>query len=278
METEAERARRAIESREDFLAWLDDHGDFVDCRLLRADPPPTDGDGTLPASVSLDFGCYIEGGHEAHATRIFRVIRLTASGVREYRIAPGGTLLPENFCEHIDVCDSDSAVALQIDAPSRLWLCSDRAIVEELPRLIETVAPWLSDREVFVTIAHASLPSPVEWIERFARAGVDVAWRTYGGPAKDAREFLSNDVEGWFLQRPESIEDASQGLFFAHARPKGDGFEMHLLNSDASNELWRAAIRVVTQFESIQVRCGNCEFDSAAEWLEQMVAMGVKGT
>ena len=257
-----------LDTRTEFDRWLTEHHGFEDGRLLSLTPLPRREQSFLPSTVTFELAYQVEGNYKANSTRASRVFRLHASGIHEYHLSEGGSLSPEHWSEGIELLESGSPIAFRVDAPATLTLCCARVLVEELPRLVETVKPWISDHDVYVKVSSATMPSPAEWVKLFERYGQCVAWHVYRGEPGLVPEVPQSDYTGWFLQAPEALDEKHQGLFFFYCKPEGVDFVVHLQNHGASTLLWRAAMVILGQFPDAEVHCGNCEFHSS-EWLAQ---------
>lgn len=258
---------RQIKDREDFERWLEDHGWFEDGRVLRWTPLPSNADSALPEEVTLELAFQIEGNYKAGSKRVSRHLRLTASGIAKYEYSQDGSPSPDHWSQGVELEDSDSPFAFNIDAPGLLTLCCAELAVEELPNLVEVVVPGLSERSFYAEVLGARMPEPEEWVKLFELEGLQVAWHLYGGPHDPTSMVPRDDYTGWFIGDTHGADLAQQGLFFFGCKPAGDGFNLHLENHGASEALWRAAKRIVGRYSHATVRCGNCTFQGP-EWLE----------
>ena len=258
-----------IDTPAKFEQWLTENGWFEDARILSIAPLPKSEQDSLPSTVTVELAYQIKGNHKAHSTRVSRAFRLVANDINEYHMSGDGSFTPEHWSEGIEILESDSVIAFKIDVPAILTLRCGVVTVEALPNLIETVKPWLSDREVYAKILSATLPTPAEWVNMFERFNQNVSWHIYGGESRPHSEVPQSNYEGWFLQIPEALDEKHQGVFFFACKPNGDGFRVQVKNHGASESLWHATMVILGQFKDVEVRCGNCEFHGA-EWLEQL--------
>lgn len=257
-----------INTRKEFDEWLTKNASFSDARVLSLSPIPEHDSSSVPSEVTVELAYQIEGNYKAHSIRVSRVFRIRATNIEEYRLAADGTVSSEHWSEGIEPFESDCPIAFKLDVPSLLTLCCSEIYVEELPNLTETVAPWLSDREVFAKVPALSVPTPAEWQTRFKGLDQDVVWHIYGCAPKKTAEVPSTNYEGWFLQTQEEMNENQQGIFFFACKPNGDGFQVQIQNHGASKSLWQAAMSVLAAFDGVEIHSGNCEF-SGGEFLHE---------
>jgi hypothetical protein len=258
-----------LDTRTRFEQWLSENDWFEDARVLSLKPFPNPERRLIPLTVNMEIAYQIEGNYKAYSTRISRVFQLIATGIQEYQLSTGDTFSSEHWSNGIEILESDSPIAFQMDIPGTLTLCCEMLAVEQLPDLVETVRPWLSDRDVAAKIPASAMPSPEEWIRLFKKHNLNVAWHIYGSESKPTSEVPPSDYEGWFLQVPEELCDEHQGLFFFGCKPDSVGFSVNIHNHNASTLLWHTAEVIIGQFQDVEVHCGNCEFHGS-EWLEQL--------
>jgi hypothetical protein len=258
----------ALHTNREFESWLSRNGSFHDCRVLRLDPYPLEEGCVPPGSATLELAYQIEGNYKAYSQRVSRAFRLSASGIQRYSLPKDGRHFPDHYSEGIDILDDCEAVGFQIDVPALLTVVCSSVDAEELPRLVETVQPWLSDREVYAEVPEATMPLPQTWVDWFEQLGHTVSWHIYGGEPRPPAAVPQGDYKGWFLQAQEDLDRLHQGIFFLSCKPVGSGFSVHIENHGAAPSLWRTAHRILGSFREATIRCGNCEFTSA-EWLEE---------
>lgn len=249
-----------INTRKGFEDWLIENAHFSDARVLSLSPTPEHNSSSVPSEVTVELACQIEGSYKAHSTRVSRVLRIQATNIAEYHLAGDGTVSSEHWSEGMESIDSDYPIAFEIDVPGPLTLCCSEISVEDLPDLIETVSPWLSDREVFAKVPAASLPTPAEWQTKFNELDQDVVWHIYRGAPQKTADVPSSNYEGWFLQAREDLIENQQGIFFFACKPDEDGFRVQIQNQGVSSSLWQAAMSILAAFHGGEIHCGNCEF------------------
>lgn len=258
-----------IDTSKQFEDWLTDNGGFADSRILSLSPLPGPDSSILPSAATIELACQIDGNFKAHSKRVSQVIRIRATNIAHYSLSAGAVVSPEHWSEGMEAIESASPVAFEIDVPSRLSLHCSEISVEELPNLIETVTPWLSDREIFAKVPRTLMPTPSQWQTSFHALDQHVEWHIYRSQPEPTTKVPIGSYEGWFLQVPGDLDDAHQGVFFFSCRPEGQGFRVALQNQGASTALWQCAMRVLTEFDSVEISCGNCEFSGAdffREW------------
>jgi hypothetical protein len=260
---------RKLHTNSELESWLSQNGPFEDCYIIHLEPLPRDEGSPTPPNVTIEIAYQIEGDNKAHSKRVSRVFRLSASGIQRYSFTEDGQYFPEHCSEGIDVLDDCSVIGLQIDVPSRLTLVCSSVVVQELPHLVETVEPWLSELEVNAVVHNSAIPSPQHWIDWFKDLGLFLAWHTYGGDLNRPEDVPKSDYQGWYLQNPEELDYDHQGIFFYSIKPVGTGFSVQIQNHGASPRLWLAAEKIFGQFVNATIRCGNCEF-GPENWLTEI--------
>jgi hypothetical protein len=256
---------KKLHSRQEFESWLCENGSLHDCRILRLDPPPGSDEVPPPARAIIVLAYQIEGNYRANSRSVSKVFRLVLDGPRQYSLPSGGLHRADHCSEGIEILgEGTGPIAFEIDVPALLTVVCPNVIIEQLPDLIETVKPWLSEREIFLTARTTPMPTPNRWVELFEKQGQQVAWHIYGEKPKE-RGNIPADYQGWFLQFPAVLDQQHQGISFIHCRPTDAGFSVHIENHGASPSLWLAAKRILGEFTDAEIHCGNCEF-TAEEW------------
>jgi hypothetical protein len=211
------------------------------------------------------------GGWEAGGTRVLRVFRVEANGVREWSLETEGSYHPTHYLEGVDRIKTGEGLRLVLDVPGRLVLVCAELMVEPQPDRTEPIRPWANGPE-FSTVGPGSpRPSPAKWTEWLRGLGLPTVWRRYGGDAEPASHIPAN-YTGWFLQTPERIAQSPAGLFFYHGGPNEDGdLELHLQGyyDEGSQALWAACGRIIGSMSGSVVRCGNCRL-TGEQWLEYL--------
>jgi len=257
-----------ISSAKALQEWLKGNDWFQDSRVLELNPRPESSLNPMPSEVTIDIASYAGGDHNENSKRMWRVFRLRATGIDEYRLEAGGTISEEHWSEGVEILDSQSPISLRFDLPGALTLRCAQITVEERPQFVETVKPWLSDWEVSARISSGSVPTPKEWLGLFKRHNQSPSWRTYGSESRPAHNVPEKDYEGWFLQAPDGQQER-QGIFFFSCKPQAQGFSVHLQNQGASRVLWRAAMNILGEFKDVEIKCGNRKF-SGTDWLAEL--------
>ncbi len=253
--------RVSIRTNSELERWLRSNTGFEDAYAygLSVDRMAAGG----PA-LQVTLGVEIAGTFRAGEKRVIRDHVLTATGLEGPVPEIAGVLSPGYCCEGIEVLPAAVGVAFGIDLPGRLRVACCALEIEVRDDRHELIPPWLSDREFGATVPGESLPSPEQWVERFRAGGVSVVWRYLGSEVQPPSD--SKDYEGWYLQEPRRLATSSGGLFFFACRIRDQALVVQWLRWDASDELWRAAQKVIGRFDRAEVWCGNCHF-SASEWL-----------
>jgi hypothetical protein len=257
-----------VGNNDELAEWLSSHGEFEDGCVLALDPMPST-EGLPPTVAKIDLAYLIEGNYKAHSRAVYRAFRLTADGLSEYSLAADGGFYPDNCIMGVELLDASQGVAFLIEVPARMIVRCAKLNVVQLPDLVVTVKPWVSEREVYAEVPTTPIPSPQEWVRLFQQSGVAVSWHIYGESATECSEVPQKDYQGWFLQASSEPDKTRQGVFFFSCRPQGNGFRVHIQNSAASASLWRAAKIVLGGFRNATVHCGNCEF-SSSEWMSRL--------
>lgn len=186
-------------------------------------------------------------------------MRLIASDIREYRFAEeDGPISPNHWSEGIESLSTDEGIAFTIELPAILTLRCGAILVEDLPHLVETVQPWLSDREVYACVPGMVPPTSAEWVTQFAQHGERVSWHIYADGPKPTSEVPFSEYRGWYLQDPSALDSQCQGIFFFASETTKDGLSVQVANAGASSHLWRAAQVILGEFSGVEVHWGNC--------------------
>ena len=257
-----------VKTNKQFEDWLVEHNWLTDCRILLADPEPT-ATTSPPKTITLEVAYQIAGNYRAYSSRTSRVFRIRPTGVLRYELSGSNSTSPNHWSEGLELVESRSCVSFQIDTPGIMTLHCNSLTIEELPNLVETVEPWISDREIFATVTGAELPTPEQWLSLFKDHDQDVNWHMYKSEPRDVGSITTSDYVGWFVQTSEGLDEQHQGVFFSECKPTNDGFRIALQNAGASDILWRALAEIVGEFRGVRIACGNCEFDGS-EWLEYL--------
>lgn len=258
-----------LRTPKEFGSWLSRHGSFHDCRVVRLDPHPGDETAPPPTGAILELAYQVEGNYKAHSRSVSRHFRFSLSGIRQYSLPADHQHHPGHCSEGVEILEDCGTIGFQIDVPALLTVQCDSILVQELPHLVETVKPWLSERDIHVKVPGAGLPTPHRWVEWFELQGQAVAWHIYGGEPTPSTGVPPADYQGWFLQIPKDIDETHQGLFFFSCKTEASGFSVQIENHGASYGLWQATKRILGQFDHGVVHCGNCEFTSQ-KWLEEV--------
>lgn len=254
--------RTLVKSNAELERWLREHTWFEDALVVALSPDPTTG--SAPDSIRLVMGDLVSTSHVAGTEQRIQDYALTATAIRRSTLGPGLEFAPGNCGEGIEVVETDDGVAFRIDVPGVLEIACGSLLIEPLGVRSERVQPWISDREFGATIPGVPVPSPQQWVAWFRETGREVCWRMYGG---EAREHPADrgEYEGWYLQEPAKVGETSGGIFFFVCRVRDGALILQWQRGETSNEVWRAAQRVLALLEPARVWCGNCEF-TGAEW------------
>lgn len=259
-----------IRSAEALAQLLDEFAWFHDASCLSLSPPP--GGVDTPERVELVLRDMGVGGYNAGDLRTYRMLRLTAVGVREWSFSgPTFDHHTEYLMQEAEPAEATAGFGFTLDVPTEVRLVADAFEYERLPDITEPLPAWTSDNHLFLDAPTAERPSPGQWVEALARAGVDVSWRIYGGPACPI-ERVPADYTGWFLERTSRLPDHDGGLFVFGAGVHQDRFHMTVENKGTDGELWQSACRLLARwFPDGEFHSGNCRF-TAEEFLALTVA------
>jgi hypothetical protein len=253
----------SINTKQELTNWLEENGNFEEAHCVEISPLPHSSDSPVPSEVIIVLKYLIEGNFKAFTPHTYRVIRVTCHSVQEFTIEDNS--FNAKVCiDGIQMLDVED-LGIQSYVPSLLTLICKSIAVEELPSVIESREPWLSNRDIWVEVSNESKPSPKQWRERFLKMGQNVEWHIYSTTAKDVNDVPIDDYDGWFLQYPEVDDLARQGVFFSSCNDTAKGFNVSLSNHGASAELWEAVKEIIGSFTDALIHCGNCEF-SSMEW------------
>jgi len=275
--SQRDREIGSIQTASAFKEWLVENHWFADCHVLGLNPLPSSSVGPPPDTASMVVAYQIQGDYTAHSLRVLRVYRLVMLRVHEYLLVTDwkdigiqiNDAISSTHCSRgIDALDSEDTIAFSIDLPAILTVRCEEATIEQLPNIVETVKPWLSDREVYARVPAARLPTPAQWVELFHEQGEEVAWHIYCEESK-AISAVPQDYRGWFLQHTKFFGEGPQGLFFFACSSDKDGFHVTIENSGASHRLWHTAKIILGRFTGVLIRCGNCTL-TGTEWIEEL--------
>ena len=267
-----------VRNNEELARWLSASVNpwLEDAEVNRLKPAP--GQPIRPETVVLTVTEHVGGSRVAGCERVVRDIELCATGVTHTTLDDSLAFAIGHVCQGIELDDVANGIAFRIDVPGTLEVhCAELRILPSEERT-ELVRPWISDNDLSLAILGAPLPTPDEWLRRFAAHGIDVCWRAYGEPASVAPE-NPTDCTGWFLQRPDRIPSTTGGLFFFGCTERDDQCVTHLQlrESGDDSELWQAVQNVAAGFERAAISCGNCEF-STQQWREHLATGWLPGS
>ena len=259
-----------IKTKYDFEKWLSENHWFADGRLQATEPLPSLPGHSVASEATIELAYQIKGNYKANSKAVYRVFKLYLKGIEEYHIPEKESLIPEHCMEGVELIELDDNIGFTLDVPLNFTIVCSEIIVEQLPDLIETVKPWLSEREIFARIIGESMLSPKDWVSLFMKKGHDVVWHIYSGEPKNVNEVPMDNYEGWYLQVKSDLDIKLQGIFFFSCKTEENGFRFQIQNQGASKELWHSAKTIIGKFNNVEVRCGNCEF-TGPEWIETLI-------
>ena len=263
----------AINSRRELNKWLEDNHGFDHGRILHISPQPGTPDDPPPETAELKIVYDIKGNYRAGTKMVYRVLMVRLRGITEFSLAEGGSIHPDNWSEGFEIPDRSEPIALTMFAPGLFTIACQALEVEQLPDLVETVQPYLSDREFSATVPDSQMPLPSGWLGLFNAKGLSPVWHILYGEPKPIEKVPTDNYEGWFLQLPEELEEHKQGLFFFSCKPVKSGFYFSMQDSGAPPALWRAAKEIAGEFPDVQIQCGNCTL-TGPEWLKEIGSEG----
>ena len=258
-----------IKTIDDFEKWLSENHWFADGRLQAYDPFPLLPSSPSPSEATIELAYQIKGNYKAYSKAVYRVFKLNLKGLKEYHIPEEGSLIPDHCMEGVELIESNQHIGFTLDVPLNFTIVCSEIIIEQLPDLIETVKPWLSDREVYAEVSERTLPKPEDWINLFKQKGHDVVWHIYSCESKDVNEVPVEKYEGWYLQTKTDLNLHHQGIFFFSCKNEKHGFRIQIQNQGASKELWHSAMIILGEFNNVEIHSGNCEF-TGQKWLDNL--------
>ena len=255
---------QSIDNRADFDRWLSEYCYFQDALVVAIDPTPAGAAHPLPASATLELTVQVGGGLRAGAVRRLQPIRLLCHDLSCFEMHPEGRVVEGHCMQGIDPEDAPAGrIRFKLDLPAMLEIECGSVEIEERAQVEEVIAPWESDREVFLTLRGAAPePGPLS-AQCLAQGKLAVAWRIYGGEPQPATA-VPAVYEGWFLQTPDRLTQSLGGVMFS-VRPgrEPDTVNIGLVNWDQENpRLWAAVLVAFTRFEVVRAACGNRDLDA----------------
>ncbi|NQY65620.1 MAG: hypothetical protein HRT38_18305 [Alteromonadaceae bacterium] len=238
----------------DFSIWLDENHWFEHGYCLEFSRHENSN------SLLLKLAYQIEGSYEAYTERRLRVFSIKAEGIKGYSKSSEEHWSADHCMDGFELNDDGNPIKFSIDIPQIINVECERIIVSESEEVVDTVKPWLSDTEIFVTVGSEELPNPNDWLLWLNEFGHDLGWRYYTGELKDVACVPVQSYDGWYLQEKRLISKSTQGLFFRHCKKETNGFSLSCQSNELNSIVWHSFKKLLLRFNSIEIHCGNCKF------------------
>jgi len=137
-----------IKTKDGFEKWLSKNYWFQDGRVQSPDPFPLPSEYPVPAEATIELAYQIKGNYKAYSTAVYKIYRLHLKDLEGYHYPAKESFSPDHCMEGVELLDSKNNISFTLDAPLIFTISCSEIIVEQLPDLIETVGPWLSEREI----------------------------------------------------------------------------------------------------------------------------------
>lgn len=241
-----------VTTRADFEAWLRSCFDLADARV---DTLEVEGTPPRPTRIELGMTLATSPHWRAGERRSVRRLHLVTDAVETFELPEDG-FGAGHWCEGAELVDSPAPIAFELDVPARLRLVCRSIEVAESEET-EEILPLYGEHEITVT-ARTPLPSAADWIDVFARRGIDVVWRRYGDGASPTED-VPDDYVGWFLQLPNDVVSSTGGVFISSLRRGQDERICVTLTCSygCRPDLWAAAGVLLSAVPGSTVQCGN---------------------
>lgn len=248
-----------IKNKEELEEWLDQNYWFEDGYVSKIEGEP---DGTLRITVGYE----IEGTYVAGESQKLKEFEISPKNVSKWTYSKEHPFSPSHeWCiKGIDL--ADDGLGLKFETPYIFeMVCSTLEISN--PRIIEGYTqPWTSDRGIYIVAPHREVPTPAYWIKELKKSGLEGSFRYYCGAAKGVNELPYPDYSGYYIQATDRIEESQEGIFFNAITNEKNELRISLeLKDEESGEVWRAILRIFSNWENIKISCGNVVFEQA-EW------------
>jgi hypothetical protein len=251
-----------------FETWADEHSGFEDAMVRSIVPASRDVGASPPEQAELELAYQVGGGYRAGDVRTLRRVRLTFRGLERFGFDSARDHFTDHWSQGLEPLQSESPIAFAIDTPGRLIIEASAVEIENLPDWQEEIAPWESEREVFLVLS-GDLPTPERLLDLCVQeTGIDVCWRVYGGEEQPAGEVPMDGYDGWFLQQPKHIHHCRGGVMLGIGQ-RGSGaspVRMTLTNvePDGNMVLWAVVLQAFASLGIASAHCGNRELDADA--------------
>ncbi len=224
-------------------AWLDEHGDFEDSRLVEINRP-------AGAAITIRLEVDLHGGSRPGDVRVVDVHELVAEAPVAF--TPPDGEVPGGYITALSAADLDGRLAVEVDGS--VLLAADAFTARHIGTQRRRIAPCADDE--FTVVADIAQDGRF-WSRRVGDAlGAPVAWRVFGGRGPRT---AGQDIDGCFLQETSRLAATDMGVFCTLYR----GSVTLKRERDTDARLWQAARLAAGWFD--RVRSGNCVF-SAADW------------
>lgn len=248
-----------ITDRNKLESWLDQNYWFEDGFISKIEQ---DSNGLI-----ITVGFQTKGTYVAGETMTIKEFDLKPKGINKWTFSESGFKPGYDWCiEGLDLVENDFGI--RFETPNVFELTCTSIDISE-PREIETFTkPWISEREVFVSATIDSIPKPDFWINSFKQYSANIGLRVYGDKIKETDKIPYPDYSGFFIQRPDRINENDKGIFIKSITQKGN--DLHISFELEDTELkteWNVLYKVISNLNGLKVNCGNVSFNQN-EWID----------
>lgn len=215
----------------------------------------------------ITVGYQVEGNYVAGEPKTIKEFDLKPKGINSWTYLNSEFKPSYDWCiEGLDLVENDFGI--RFETPSVFDLTCKSIEISE-PREIKTYTkPWLSEKEIFISVLIDSIPKPGFWINSFAKYSVNIGFRVYGDKIKELDKIPYPDYSGYFIQRLDRTNENERGIFINSISSKEKDLKMsfELDNSELKAE-WNILYKIISNFKGLVVHSGNVSFNQK-EWID----------
>jgi hypothetical protein len=248
-----------ISDRNKLESWLDQNNWFEDGFISKIEQ---DSNGLI-----ITVGFQIKGTYVAGEPMTIKEFDLKPKRIKNWTFADSGFRPSYDWCiERLDLIENDFGI--RFETQNVFNLTCDSIDISE-PREFETLTkPWLSEREIFISATVDSIPKPDFWINLYKQYFKNIGFRVHGDLIKETNKIPYPDYSGFFIQRPDRINENDKGILIKSIAQNGKylNISFELYDTELKTE-WNVLYRIISNFDGLKVNCGNVSFNQN-EWLD----------
>ena len=248
-----------ITDRNKLESWLDQNYWFEDGFISKIEQ---DSNGLI-----ITVGFQIKGTYVAGEPMTIKEFDLKPKGIRNWTFSDSGFKPGYDWCiEGLDLVEND--LGIRFETPNVFELTCESIDISK-PREIQTFTkPWISERELFISATIDSIPKPDFWINLFKQHSTNIGLRVYGDKIKETDRIPYPDYSGFFIQRPNRINENDKGIFIKSITQKGEDLHISFELSDSElKKEWTILFKIISNLNGLKVNCGNVSFNQN-EWID----------